>query len=153
MAHAIVDAADVVFLSQWRWYLGYGGYPCRGSDVRTGYHLQIRMHEVLHPCPRGLMTDHADGNKLNNQKSNLRYATPSENGANKRRKPGLKGVRRIYNRWAAYTSVGGKQKHLGMFKTAREAAIAYNDAAKERWGKFAVLNQIGAVDSVPSSLI
>jgi hypothetical protein len=38
--------------------------------------------------------------------------------------------------------VNGKRLELGYFKTAREAAIAYNEAAKKHHGEFARLNPI-----------
>lgn len=42
--------------------------------------------------------------------------------------------------YRAYISSGSIQRHLGCFKTAEAAAIAYNEAAIKQWGAYARLN-------------
>lgn len=105
-----------------------------------------------------LFVDHRDLNKLNNQKENLRLATPQQNSANTSRrshnKSVYKGVRKRYGRincngyfckvntFEACITIKGKYKYLGSFKTEIEAAITYNKAALELHGEFARLNNI-----------
>lgn len=90
--------------------------------------------------------DHTDGDKYNNLTSNLRFANRSLNAANrplfKNNTSGFKGVVRHGNRWRAQVRVNGVLKYFGFFKKAEDAAIAYNEAAKKIFGKFARLNQI-----------
>lgn len=95
---------------------------------------------------KGFCVDHIDGNPLNNQRSNLRICTNSQNQANRGvragNKVGLKGVM-IYHgtfkepRYRAQIKKDGKVKHLGYFLTADEAHQAYVNAATEAHGEFA----------------
>lgn len=97
--------------------------------------------------------DHKDQDKGNNRIDNLRLATSGSNKANTRKyktwgkKPTsskYKGVswckRDKY--WFAYVGVGKKQIELGRFETELEAAKAYNKAALEHHGSFAVMNEL-----------
>ena len=44
------------------------------------------------------------------------------------------------NKWLAYVKVNGKQKHLGSYSSEADAALAYDEAAKEAFGDLAQLN-------------
>jgi hypothetical protein len=57
-------------------------------------------------------------------------------------KSGYKGVRLEgrTGRWKAGIKVKGKERYLGTFGEPSEAAIAYDKAASELFGEFAVLN-------------
>ena len=64
---------------------GYGFF----CGTFSGKRFTLSAHRViaecyLGPCPNGLEVDHIDGNKLNNQISNLQYITPEENKAKRR---------------------------------------------------------------------
>jgi len=94
----------------------------------------------------GFEVDHEDRNYLNNQRSNLRLATKSQNQANSNLRidstSGYKGVTwhvRIM-RWQAKIQVRKTRIFLGYFKTPEEAARAYDKAAKRYFGEFANLN-------------
>ena len=108
-----------------------------------------------HPVPRGFLVDHINGDKLDNRRENLRLATRGENEVNKRkrrthkgRKPTskYKGVTKIKDRrkkrWRAIITFQKRIIHLGNFYTEKEAAEAYNEAAKKYYGDFAYLNKI-----------
>lgn len=150
--YAIVDHEDYIRLSQFKWQCttnarGYK-YAVRTEILPNGSRRCIRMHrEILDLTPNDLMdADHVNGDGLDNRRCNLRLATRSQNCANSNRNPGIAGFRGVRpsggnrNPWRAQISDGGKMKHLGVFSTAKEAALAYDGAAKERYGKFAVLN-------------
>lgn len=87
--------------------------------------------------------DHANGIRNDNRICNLREATPAQNKYNARRyksnRSGFKGVHwsKSRNAWRAQVSVGGKQKHLGMFSTREAAHAAYCAAASTFHGEFA----------------
>ena len=84
--------------------------------------------------------DHIDRDKLNNHKSNLRYATNSENNMNKSRQSnntsGAIGVsfRKDRNKWRATIQKDGKLIHLGYFET-KEGAIEARSKAEEKYFK------------------
>lgn len=90
--------------------------------------------------------DHVDGDVTNNRISNLRAATPSENGGNstrsKNNKSGFKGVSWVKSqgKWSAYIKHNRKRIHLGRFYHLEDAARAYDRAALQHFGEFARLN-------------
>lgn len=80
--------------------------------------------------------DHIDGNPSNNKISNLRIVTNAQNCQNrhvptKLNKSKLLGVIKIKNRFVAQIKKNYKSIHLGTFKTAEEAHIAYLAAKRE----------------------
>lgn len=85
--------------------------------------------------------DHRNMDRRDNRIENLRLATRSENGANRKvysnSKSGIKGVSPRLGRWCAQISVRGKVKMLGLFDTKELAASAYAQAAAEHFGEFA----------------
>lgn len=108
----------------------------------------IRMHRQIMGEPEGMEVDHSDNNGLNNQKSNLRIATHWQNLANralqKNNTSGYRGVSwsKQAKKWWAQIYVDSKTVHLGLFDDVKEAARAYNEAAIERYGEFARLNEL-----------
>lgn len=97
-----------------------------------------------------LTVDHRDGDGLNNQRFNLRWATRTQQRCNtslpKNNKSGFKGVRLVcdYPRphpWQAYITIQGKPSFLGYFATPEAAAEAYNLAAELHFGAYARLNK------------
>jgi len=49
---------------------------------------------------------------------------------------------KIYSQWYASINLSGKTKYLGLFRNEKDAATAYNIAAKKYHGEFAILNKI-----------
>lgn len=108
----------------------------------------VLMHRVIMNLSRSDSTvcDHRNDNGLDNQKTNLRLATYSQNNANRRisnrNKSGFKGVswRKKEGFWSAEIHVRGKKHWLGFFRNKKKAALAYDEKAKELLGEFARLN-------------
>lgn len=97
------------------------------------------------------MTDHKNRNGLDNRRENLREATKSTNGMNKRQGNHgnpfkYKGVARNGRNWRACIKKNGVTHYLGTYKDIHEAAEVYNKAAKEMFGEFALLNIIGEIN-------
>ena len=85
--------------------------------------------------------DHIDRNKLNNDPSNLRLATPRLNqlntGLSKANTSGVKGVcfNAKKNRWIAHAKRHGRSLHLGYFDTKELAAAARQAWEESQWEK------------------
>lgn len=101
-----------------------------------------------------ILIDHINHNTLDNRKENLRLCSVNENNynrkINKNNNSGYKGVHlarynrknKIYIYYRAKIQTDNIEVSLGLFKTAKDAAIAYNEAAKKYHGEFAYLNPI-----------
>ena len=137
---ALVDDADYEWLSQRKWCFEGRYAACRHEGHNT------YMHRMILNAPRGAEVDHCDGNKLNNQRSNLRLTTRGSNVANAPKRTArvyqsqYKGVYKNRKTWRVSFSVNGKSTDLGSFATETEAAKAYDAAARARFGEFAYLN-------------
>lgn len=106
--------------------------------------IWIMFHEDLPPAP--LTIDHEDLNPLNNRIENLRVASPTEQQANSllqsNNTSGFKGVsyNPNKNKGKPFRAVC-KNKHIGWFKTAEEAAEAYDAETVKLFGSFAKTNK------------
>lgn len=143
--YAMLDYDDYRRLGVYKWHLS-NGYVTRMTYNR-GKRKQIWMHREVNSTPEGYITDHINGDKLDNRRCNLRTATKSQNAANfgKRRdnkSGGYRGVQKNTNckTFMARIRKNGIVRYLGSFKTQEDAARAYDKAAKELFGEFANLN-------------
>lgn len=135
-----VDDDKFDYLAKYKWHLNSCGYASRTTNYYIGSKRMTRsicMHREIIECPKGLVIDHIDGNKLDNTSSNLRVVTRSENCLSKTSKKGIPGVERRINRWIARIGHNYKRIYLGMFKTREEAIQARNKAAQRYHGKMA----------------
>jgi hypothetical protein len=91
--------------------------------------------------PKGEI-DHRNLDPTDNRWCNLREATHSQNGANKRLQSnntsGFHGVGCgvVSGKWRARCKVNGKEVRLGWFVTPGQAALAYAIAAEKYFGEF-----------------
>lgn len=133
---ALVDNDKFQALNQYHWHW-HKGYAARNSLVTASvYRKQFMHHLVLGvtglPQILGIQADHIDGNRLNNQRVNLRVVSSKENNQNRaqHRAGKLVGVSRINSGyrlkpWRARMTIDGQEIHVGYFKTAQEAHNAY----------------------------
>lgn len=145
---ATVDAKDyerVVAAGPWHANpRGQTVYAQRNVRRPEGGYTTQGLHNFL---TGWTFVDHANGNGLDNRRSNLRQATRSQNAANvPRRRTGTSGFKGVHrNRaggkpWRAQIRVGYQRRHLGVFNTPEAAARAYDEAARELFGDFAQTN-------------
>jgi hypothetical protein len=139
--HAIVDAADFEWLSQYQWFLWGPGYAAR--RVRGGV---ILMHREIMKAPPGKDVDHFNGHPSDNRRRNLRICTRSENLRNTHKRRGClsqyKGVsvNSRHSKWIAQISFERENIKLGTFDDEAEAARAFDRAALLLFGEYAWLN-------------
>ncbi len=100
------------------------------------------LARVLMGEPHGMQVDHIDGNRLNNQRRNLRVVTAQQNACN-RGKPGRcgdlpKGVRQMKSgRFRVRVKANGKEYYFGTYDTPEEAHMAYRRGAEIHHGQYA----------------
>lgn len=122
-----------------------------GGLRSSGYprYKTIYLHRFIWELAGNAQTrilDHVDGQPLNNAESNLRAATASGNGSNCRtthkNTSGYRGVcwDKKRRRWLAQIQNNGVHTYIGLYGNIIEAAVAYDLAAIELHGEFAVTN-------------
>lgn len=150
---ALVDDEDFERLSKYKWYYDkFNGGAARSVHIPGSLNRTkgIKMaHEVLQTKE---LHDHIDRNKLNNQKSNLRPCSCAQNQYNRgkiksKATSKYKGVHFdcARKKWMArihFINILGpsRSKYLGRFAIEEDAARAYDEAAKQHFGEFAVFN-------------
>lgn len=111
------------------------------------------LHRVVFYLHNGYLpeiVDHIDQDKNNNHPDNLRDA--SYKGNNTVNSPirldntsGFRGVtwHKATGKWMSSVFYKGRRYHLGVYDDITVAASKYNAKAKELFGDFAVLNNVG----------
>ena len=145
---ALVDDRDYAWLSQWKWYATHENrnwYAIRWrrkADGQSPY--QLRMHRVILGAPQNVGVDHRNGNGLDNQRDNLRLASPLLNARNhvhqkRDRKHDL--PMGVFPAGSRFEASRGRQ-YLGCFGTPEGAHAAYvrarAEAADEAEGLFLI---------------
>ena len=151
---ALVDDEDFDYLNQWKWHVDSNGYAVHSKHCYLGYkkykNTCIYLHRAVLKAQAGQMIDHKDGNRLNNQKQNLRFCSPSQNVANKKNQKNkitsiYRGVDynpRFRKKWRTRIQKDRYQIEIGRFDNEYNAALAYNNKARELFGEFARINNV-----------
>lgn len=140
---ATIDDEDYERINKHTWHLTNQkkDYAARWEKKKA-----IFMHREILGISHGTVTDHIDGNGLNNQKSNLRPCNYSQNNMNARKRYGCiskyKGVSwdNKKRKWRVRIGFYRKRIRVGNYKNEIEAAIAYDRQAFNIFGVFAHTN-------------
>lgn len=104
--------------------------------------VSIGIHRQIANPPNGFITDHINHNGLDNRECNLRICTWAQNCAYKKKYyvPGMhskyKGISHQYGKWQVHCG----HEWVGCYDGEIEAAAAYDKAAIEKYGEFALTN-------------
>lgn len=145
---AFVDDEDFERVNAFKWCVRIKSntqYAIRGVSIGGRKTKTITMHQFINKADIGYVTDHIDRNGLNNQKSNLRTCTQSENCMNRKTNYGsskYKGVsfNKKLSKYVCYIRVNKKIIHFGCFEDEKIAAKSYDLAAIKYFGEFANIN-------------
>jgi hypothetical protein len=151
---AKVDSQDFEYLNQYKWYV----ISCRSTKsfraVRSSLVSEgkqkttISMSRQIMNCPKDKLVDHINFDTLDNQRSNLRICTESQNQIHSRKpitnKSGYKGVfwYKRDKKWQVQIKFNHEAIYLGYYTNIKKAALVYNQKAIELFGEFAYLNKI-----------
>jgi hypothetical protein len=146
--YALVDDRWYDYLKQWQWSK-HQRYAARRVWLNKK-ESRIFMHHIVLPRKKGFQTDHKDGNGLNNQELNLRYATRNQNMQNAKKRITLSPYKGAcwslqHKAWRVKINVKGKQSHIGCFKNDRHAGLAYALWALDVHGEFANTSFDGSI--------
>ncbi len=148
---ARVDDCDYEKANQFKWHAyttpkDHTFYAAHNLPRVNGHQMKLLLHRfILGITDPKVRVDHKNRNGLDCQRNNLRVATTSQNGANRKinanSQNGFKGLRRRPNgKWQSSIHIKGIDKFLGTFTDKILAARRYDAAAIEAFGKFACTN-------------
>lgn len=136
VARAIIDLEDVEKCKKYKWTLKTDSdYVCNLTKI--GY-----LHRFIINCPKDMVVDHINGNRLDNRKENLRICTNQENRFNNKKyetnNSGCTGVSwyKKANKWRARIQVKNKEIHLGLFEKLDDAIKARKEAEIKYFGEY-----------------
>jgi hypothetical protein len=144
---AKIDDEDLKLISSYSWRAQQNQDGRWYAMAWTVYPYFLLMHRIILCVEDWEIVDHIDNDGLNNQRSNLRVATYSQNvhrgiKTSKNCTSLFKGVHFENSRekWKAIIKFEGQSFFLGRFDSEVEAAKAYDEKARELYGEFAFQN-------------
>ena len=123
-----------------RWHVFEGLYDTDPSRLGRCKRVRVTMsRQIMGLCSEDShIVDHRNRDKLDNRRENLRICTFQQNTQNRKsgklKYTGVFPTR--YGRWYAMC----QNKYIGTYKDEKQAAGAYDEAAKACYGEFACLN-------------
>jgi hypothetical protein len=134
----LVDDEDYEDVSSFTWFIWIDrkGHKYAGRGVRqpSGRYKTVFMHAYINKTPNGSVTDHINGNGLDNRKENLRTCTRPQNAWNTHTvRTNTSGYRNVcwaksHNMWKVAIRCNGTRKFVGYFPSIEDAAVAEKNA-------------------------
>lgn len=113
-----VDDSTFIKYGHLSWYLSDTGYAMRKTPEGN-----IRLHRLVANTPEDMVTDHLNGDRLDNRKSNLRVCSQKDNAQNRK---GTRGY--CWDKSKQKWIVRYRGKFYGRYNTEQEAKRAYQKA-------------------------
>jgi hypothetical protein len=109
-----------------------------------GERVVTLLGRYLTDCPEGLVVSYLNLRPLDCRRQNMRVCTKAEqllNQLDRNNRSGFKGVTKDRRRWSAKAwDEDGKKHHIGDFEAAEDAARAYDEYIRPRFGELARYN-------------
>lgn len=145
----IVSNEDFAVLNKFKWSQNAKGYVRRCSTIK-GTVENVRMQRHIMEATKGVQIDHRNHCPYDNTRRNLRPSTHAENQRNRLKETSrltsskFKGIHWDKDRlkWMSKIRINGVSTNLGRFNDEKEAALAYNEAARKHYGEFANVNSV-----------
>lgn len=144
---SLIDSEDADEVGKYNWRAAYRplsrcDYATRSIRKEGGGHIDQALQEFLLGRVEGMQVDHIHGKSLDNRRSQLRHATPTQQKMNqptyRNNTTGHKGVywRERDQQWSAAIGFEKKLIHLGQFDCMIDAIAAREAAEKHYFGAF-----------------
>lgn len=124
-----------------------GYHRLNSKNYPSSYRSRLIWLAVNGPIPEGMQVNHINHNTSDDKITNLELVTRQQNNQyvrkHKDNTSGYKGVNKHSKNaknWRAQIYINGKLKTIGRFDCLIKAARAYDEAARQYFGKYAVLN-------------
>jgi len=144
----LIDGDDWARLGHHSWWAYKNGntfYVCRTAKTPRG-RRHVPIHREIMGAQPGFEVDHINRDGLDNRRTNLRVCTRAQNTENAPHPSGkysnYRGVSWDITRdkWTASISIKNRATRLGRFADEADAARAYDVAARQHHGEFAITN-------------
>lgn len=141
MQEVLVDYNNVYLLEKYTWSINSEGYIVAWKPKEFNQKREkLFLHRLIMQCPKNMEVDHINGNKLDNRRSNLRIVTHHQNLMNrsvtKNNHLGVKGIRKMGNKYQARIGINKKNICLGTFSTLQEAIEIHTQAINKYHKEF-----------------
>lgn len=148
-SNMLVSLKSMTLINEFIWYLGKNGYPVayKSIDGSIKSNTGIKAHRLIkNDCPKNMVVDHINRNKLDNRIENLRICTQKENSYNRTKNESAKGskykgVKKMNkNEWMAIITKDGVKHEMKNLPDEKTASLMYDLMAEELFGLYASKN-------------
>jgi hypothetical protein len=133
----LIDDEDLGIVGRRAVFLSKDGYPSIAKN-----NSRVELHRLLMGCPKGLIVDHINRNRLDCRRKNLRLTDAIGNSRNRSKQSGtssrFKGV--TWNKDVCKWQVLVRGVYVGIFNSEEDAARAYDNKASSEYGPLACTN-------------